>query len=658
MRLSIIIATFIVAIGQARGQSTMTWQDFVEEVGDDEYAEQQGWTDHMEELAELAAHPLDINTATREQLSQIPFLSDEQIEEIHTYIFLHRGMRSLSELMAIPSVDSKTRRYLSLFLHADPSVFARHDTLTLKSLLREAHHEVSSRIDLPLYYRDGYSYSPQSGGYNGNPLYHKIRYRLSSHNRLDLGATAEKDPGEPFRNNRGWDSYGFWLMVRDMGCLRTAVAGDYKVSFGEGLVINNGGFATGKSSLMDQPSQGLRAKRGMDEVNYLRGAAATLRFGEVELSTWLSARQHDASLNADGTVRTMQTSGLHRTDKEMEMKHNLVSTSAGANLTWKHKGLRLGTTGYYQHFNRKLKPGTEVYRQIYPAGSNFGIVGINYNYKSLWFSLGGETAYSTEQGGWATLERASWKISPRYTLSASYRFYSYRYYSFYASALSENSNAQNESGATLRLDAMPADALNVTAYADFFYNPWPRYSLTHSSRGQEGSVRAEYTIRRRNTLLVRFQLKRKERYDKMEVHNRLRLQYTRRQGKSWQLQSTFNLHSLRSRGTGISLSQRLRYEKKWAQTSALLSYFRTPNYDTRIFQYEPVVSDQFHFPSLFGKGLRLVATGKFALWKKRLMAEVLYGLTRFFDRNTQGNGMQQIRSPWKNDITLQLRLRI
>lgn len=160
VRLSIIIATFIVAIGQARGQSTMTWQDFVEEVSDDEYAEQQGWTDHMEELAELAAHPLDINTATREQLNQIPFLSDEQIEEIHTYIFLHRGMRSLSELMAIPSVDSKTRRYLSLFLHADPSVFARRDTLTLKSLLREAHHEVSSRIDLPLYYRDGYSYPP------------------------------------------------------------------------------------------------------------------------------------------------------------------------------------------------------------------------------------------------------------------------------------------------------------------------------------------------------------------------------------------------------------------------------------------------------------------------------------------------------------------
>jgi hypothetical protein len=53
-----------------------------------------------------------------------------------------------------------------------------------------------------------------------------------------------------------------------------------------------------------------------------------------------------------------------------------------------------------------------------------------------------------------------------------------------------------------------------------------------------------------------------------------------------------------------------------------------------------------------------VATGKFDLWKKRLMAELLYGLTRFFDRHTQGNGMQQIRSPWKNDITLQLRLRI
>ena len=118
-------------------------------------------------------------------------------------------------------------------------------------------------MDIPLYYRKGYSYPPSAGGYNGNPLYHKIKYRMTSLKHVDLGMQAEKDQGEPFRGNKGWDSYGGYLMLRDIGCLRTVIAGDFRMGFGEGLVVNSG-FSTGKSSLMSRPSQGFRAKRGTD----------------------------------------------------------------------------------------------------------------------------------------------------------------------------------------------------------------------------------------------------------------------------------------------------------------------------------------------------------------------------------------------------------
>ncbi len=654
--MAVLLAT---AAGSGWAQTAvMTWQEFVDEVADDEYAEQEGWTEHMEELAQLAAHPLDVNTASREQLAMIPFLSEKQIEDIHTYIFLHRGMRTMSELMAIKSIDYRTRRYLSLFLYADQAVFVRRDTLNLKNLLKRARHEVTTRLDIPLYYRTGYSYSPQTGGYEGNPLYNKVRYRMSSSNRIDLGVSAEKDQGEPFHKNGGWDSYGAYLMVRDMGKLRAAVAGDYKLGFGEGLVVNKGGFATGKSSLMNQPSQGLRAKRGMDEYNFLRGAAATLRFGQTELTAWVSHRRLDASLNSDGSAFTIQTSGLHRTTKELAQKHNLAATTAGGNLTWKRKGLYAGATGYYQHFGRTLSPGTAIYRRIYPKGRDFGVMGAHYGYKHQWFTLAGETAYSTERGGWATLERASWKVNTRYTLSGSYRFYSYRYYSFHASALSENSDVQNESGACLRLDATPVGNLSLTAYADFFYNPWPRYSLDHSSSGQEGSIRAEYTLKRNNKLAVRYQLKRKERYNQMEVHNRLRLQYTRQQGSHWNLQSLASLHTMDRSGTGFAIAQRVRFQKQSVQVTAQASYFHTPDYNTRIFQYEPMLTEMFRYPSLYGHGLRFVAAGRYAFWKRRLLIEALYGLLHYFDRNTQGSGMQEIRSSWKNDISVQLKLRI
>ena len=643
--------------GRICAQSTLTWQDFVEAVADDEYAETEGWTDNLEEWAALAAQPLDINTATREQLRQLPFLSEEQIEDIHEYIFLHRGMRSTSELMAIPSIDFRTRQYLLLFLRADPSVFLPTDTLSLKYLLRHSRHEMVTRTDIPLYYRAGYSYPPERGGYHGSTLYNRIRYRMTARNHLDMGLSAEKDQGEPFRGNKGWDSYGMYLSLRDIGRLRTIVVGDYKMGFGEGLVIHTG-FSTGKSSLMNRPAQGIRPKRSADEVNYFRGAAATFRFGHTDLSAFLSYRQLDATLNDDGEAVTIQTSGLHRTTSELDRKGNLGTMATGGNLSWQSHGFHIGATGYFQRFHRQLTSGSALYRRIWPEGRNFGVAGLSYGYVHPWFSATGETAYSSEKGGVATLNRMTWKISPRYALSGSYRFYSYSYYSFHASALAENSRVQNESGGMLRLDATPLDQLTLMAYIDIFYNPWPRYSLTHSSSGQDLTLDAEYQINRRNTLALRCQLKRKEQSDQMRQHERMRLTFTRQQGTCWRLQSQAHLHAVDGSRVGYALTERVRYKRKDGQLSALLTYFHAPDYDTRIYQYEPVLSEMFRFPSLYGCGWRLAATGQYVFWQRRLTLEVLYGMTRYTDRDTQSSGMQEIRSPWKNDLSVQVKMKL
>ncbi len=638
-----------------RAQERPAWQSFVDEVSDDEYAEQQGWTSSMEELSEIYAHPLDINTATREQLMQIPFLSERQIEDIHTYVFLHRGMRSLSELMSISSIDFLTRHYLSYFLVADQSVFERRDTLTLRRLLRDSHHELSTRFDVPLYYRAGYSYPPSKGGYRGSAFYHKLQYRLTNRRHLLFGVSAEKDQGEPFHGNGGWDSYGVHLLVRDMGLLRTAVVGDFKLGFGEGLVVNNG-FSTGKSYMMGSPSQGIRARRGTDEINFFRGGAATLRWGHTDFSLWVSYRNIDATLDSTGDARTLLTSGLHRTDAELQKKGNLGSFMSGADITWRNRGFHVGGTGYFQRFHRVLSPGTARYRQIFPHGRNFGVMGIHYGYNHLWFSVAGETAYSTDRHGWATLHRVRWKITPDYILSASHRFYSYHYYSFYASALSENSDVQNESGATIRLDATPIRGLSLFSYADFFYHPWPRYGLDHSSSGQEFSLRLQYEVNNHHSLALRYQLKRKEKSNEMQLHNRLRLQYTYIPHSFWNLQSTLNLHAMQ--GLGYSLSQRLRYVRNHWRCGVMLTWFDTPSYDTRIYLYEPLLSEMFRYPSVYGRGVRMTASGMCRLWHNRLTLEVLYGLVRYTDRDTQSSGMQQIFSPWKNDLSLQVRFRI
>ena len=84
--------------------------------------------DALEELSDmyesLHADPLNINTATREELSMLPFLTDRQIEDIHAYIYMHGPMLTLGELQLTGSLDYATRRLLRHFVYAGevPSV--------------------------------------------------------------------------------------------------------------------------------------------------------------------------------------------------------------------------------------------------------------------------------------------------------------------------------------------------------------------------------------------------------------------------------------------------------------------------------------------------------------------------------------------------------
>ena len=48
----------------------------------------------------------------------------------------------------------------------------------------------------------------------------------------------------------------------------------------------------------------------------------------------------------------------------------------------------------------------------------------------------------------------------------------------------------------------------------------------------------------------------------------------------------------------------------------------------------------------------------FSFWQRRLTLEVLYGMTRYTDRDTQSSGMQEIRSPWKNDLSVQVKMKL
>lgn len=637
----------------------MSWDDFVQSLTyDEETMNEEEWQQYLEQLEWLHSHPMDINTATPEEMALLPFLTPAQIEAIQAYVHLDGPMKSLGELALIPALDYQTRQVLPLFFYIRDTK-ARRYTEDGNGWFRNMQNTIDSRMDIPLYYRRGY----QTGKYAGNPLYSRVRYSLES-DHVRIGAHAKKDPGEGF-----YDSFGGYAMVSNKGLIRSAIVGDYRAGWGEGLVVSRG-TSTSKSNLMSNTSQGIRPMTGMSESGFLRGVAITL--GKQKNASWdepanlqmsgtifASYRAIDATLDKEGNVRTVVENGYHRTSAEIAKKNNTHTALVGAHLQVNMGHFIVGATGYWQHFDRKLSPGTEIYRRWYPRGQDFGIIGLHGSYSRYRWTASAEVAYSTEHGGVASLGKVQWLVNRNLKIGILGRYYSHQYYSFQAAAISENSKVQNETAAMLRIEARPWDRLSLTAYADFFSDYWPRYGMSRSSNGQEMMVEGKFEATDKHALSLRYQMKRKAANNLTLPHHRIRAQWTFMATGKWKLQSTVHAHMARGKEPGFGISQLVQgrlLKDDALRLGMMTGYFYAPDYQTRIYIYEPTLWNSSTFSSYYGHGLRCALTMRYTFPKEHWMIEGKYGLCHMLDRDSISSGLQEIMSSTRQDISVQIRM--
>ena len=646
-RLVLLLIFSLCLLHHAGGQRLLpyTWEDFVTSMTEDEDEEEgDNRNEWIEELRLLHEHPLDINNAAPEALMQVPTLTEEAVEQIHAYIYLHGAIQTLGELRLIPGIDEEMLRVLPLFIRIQPQDNIQENKGKRKKRLRGS---MDYRTDIPLYYRKGYCVSP---GYAGDPLYHRYRGELE-YADARMGFRMEKDPGETY-----YDSFGGFLMLERKGWMRRFVVGDFRAGFGQGLVIGSGS-QWGISSHIISPSQGIRPMRGMDEYRFLRGVSAEMRLntgkGALSLTPFLSWRKLDATLDEEGNVRTLRQDGLHRTQTERNAQRTVGHLAAGGHLGWKYRWLSLGTTAMWQQTDRPLQPGDALYRQIYPKGSRFGHMAMDYACSFYRLQISGEAAYSFERGGWATLHRIRWTPQQKLQLGLIPRFYSYRYHSMLSSApTAYGSVPQNESGIMLHLSTQPVEGLSFTAYADASHHPWPRYGIQQESNIFRIQAEGEYAPSHAHRFWARYQWKHGlERGDVMRTHHQMRLQWEWRPRELHSLRISLMGHQTEKRiGWGLSGRWQLQSkDKQWAGTLSA-TYFDTYDYLHRIWIYEPSLIGSVSNGTFSGNGIR--GAGKIR-WKSRneqWTLEAKIGATYRIDTRIQGSGLQTIMGRWKTDI--------
>lgn len=88
----------------------------------------------------------------------------------------------------------------------------------------------------------------------------------------------------------------------------------------------------------------------------------------------------------------------------------------------------------------------------------------------------------------------------------------------------------------------------------------------------------------------------------------------------------------------------------------MAGYFNAPDYQTRIYIYEPALWNSSSSTSYYGHGLRLASTLRYTFPRSHWMIEAKYALAHMFDRSSISSGLQEITSPTRQDISLQVRM--
>lgn len=353
------------------------WQQLLSDLSSSEDFEHVAWQDYEEDLEEMAQHPVNLNTATREELERMPFLTASQVEDILFYIYRYGQLKSMSELTLISSIGWYQRQLMSCFFYvADDG--SKPAFPSLKTIAQYGKHEVMGMLKVPFYERKGDASG--TDGYLGYPYKHGLRYQFRYGNSVKLGFVASQDAGEPFfggRNTMGYDFYSFYLQVKNLDRWKNITLGRYRLNAGLGLILNND-FGFGKLSALTSLGRSssciIRGHSSRSSANYLQGAAATYTLLKgLELTGFLSYRQIDATLSADGGgIKTILKTGLHRTVNEIAKQKVASNTLVGGNISYRHQGWHIGGTAFYTSFSLPLTPNkSQLYKRFAPEGNAF-----------------------------------------------------------------------------------------------------------------------------------------------------------------------------------------------------------------------------------------------------------------------------------------------
>jgi hypothetical protein len=649
------------------------WMQYLEDLAGNEEENTEYIENLFDELSHIVENPYNLQTVGKEELEKLPFLTDLQIENLLYYIYKYGPLTDIYELKNVEDLDLQTITYLLPFVYVGEAE-TKENSHRSDKFLKYTKQEWMLRTNFTLQKKAGYTKIPEeeriehpNKQYWGDPFYLNFRYGFNYKDKIQLGISGEKDPGEPFPNtfNKGFDYYTFNLKLKKMGIWDELHFGNYRLSFGQGLVMNTN-FSMGKTAdaiNINQKNTGIKRHISTNENQYFSGIAGALKWNNAQFRFFYSNRNQDASIDS-ATILAFKTDGYHRTYNDLLKRKTVNTEMFGSNMQWRKNDFSLGLTAVYYTFSGKeLNPDLKPYNLFYLRGKNGFNFGINYAFQRKRVSFQGETAID-KLGKIASLNHILLKPASFMDWVFSFRHYSREYNALYGKGFSESTAIQNETGFYTGLKLHLFRRWELSAYWDYFVFPWLKYEVNTPSAGNEALLQLRYNLR--SSLQMNFRYKFKEKYKNVNIENNPVLNVLPYNRHSWryQLNYTFNNEIVfKTQADYITYQNNLKNQQAWSitqsfsyafdkskfQLTGALAYFHTDDWDTRINVYETNILYTFNFPTYYGKGLRYYAVIK---WK--IISPLTFYLkcasTHYFDKDVISSGLEEIEGREKTDI--------
>ncbi|MCU0332635.1 MAG: helix-hairpin-helix domain-containing protein [Ignavibacteriaceae bacterium] len=567
-------------------------------------------SDLYDQLEQLLLNPININTATIDDLVQIPSIDISTARLIIEHRKKYGYFFSLNELNSIENLNKELVKKITPFLYIDrkPSEEVEPPG-KMETIVSQTNVLLRSRFINALQTNEGFLKNRFEG--TKPKLYNRLLVKYG--NQFQAGYLADKDAGESSIN----EFSTFHIAANDIGIIHRAVVMDYFLEFGQGLTFwSPYAYSKGADAVVPvrRNDRIIRPYTSSTENNFFRGAAAAFNLGEFILTGFYSYNYFDANIDSvTGMITSAPLDGLHRTPNEIRKRKTASEKMIGGRIDYRYGNiLHLGAIYYQSSFSNKFQP-SNVYDI---SGDKFDYTAASYSIIFNRFNFSGEFSYNGISV--ASINLFEMLISNSFTFVTSIRSYPRNFNSLHGYAFGERNGAtNNEFGIYTGFRwKTPIGLLNF--YYDQFKFPYATFFNPNSAQGDE------YLVDFLSKPIKKFELRARYKYENKDITQLIdnsksivkRLRQVFRGeiiysiSNQIRLRGRFEYNTFRVAQTGENENGYLIFQDvRYSPTNNFnlygrIIFFKTDSFGSAIYEYENNLTGVLTNVPLFNEGIR------------------------------------------------------